>query len=39
VFFFPVWILIGVGAAIALTAGTLAVRRAIHTHQHRHGVM
>jgi hypothetical protein len=39
VFFFPVRILIGVGAAIVLTAGTLAVRRARHAHQHRHGIM
>lgn len=39
VFFFPIPVLIGVGAALVLTVAALAVMRAVHTYQHRHGVM
>jgi hypothetical protein len=38
-FFYPAAVLIGLGVAVALTVGTLALMRAIHTYQHRHGVM
>lgn len=34
-FFFPVAILIGLGAAIVVTGATLAVIRAVQTHHHR----
>jgi hypothetical protein len=39
VFFYPMVVLIGVGAAAVLTIAALAVMRAIHTYRHRHGVM
>ena len=39
VFFFPVAILVGLGVAVGVTVGTLAVMRAVHTYHHRHGVM
>lgn len=38
-FFYPAAVLIGIGAAAALTIAALAVMRGMHTYQHRHGVM
>jgi len=39
VFFYPMAVLIGVAAVLVLTIAVLAVMRAVHTYQHRHGVM
>ena len=39
VFFYPMAVLIGLGAALVLTIAVLAIMRAVHTYQHRHGVM
>jgi len=39
VFFYPMAVLMALGAALVLTIAILAVMRGVHTYRHRHGVM